>query len=111
MPGRSGRDEKQFGAPVGYEPPSSATDRPKVGPADPDTQRRAMAKQDADAKRENAAGLYQTKPSTTPSATPSKPHSASDPENPTRDLSVLGAVDKIQGRKAQIDQAVENAGG
>lgn len=96
MPGRSGRDEKQFGAPLGVQTPVNATDRPKVGPADPDIQRKAIAKQDADAAKEAHAGLYQPKP--TP-ATPS----------PSRDLSVLGAAEKIAGRGQQIDQAVDDA--
>jgi hypothetical protein len=95
MPGRSGRDEKQFGAPLGTETPSNATDRPKVGPADPDTQRRSLK-----------AALNPPR-----SSTPAPAPSSSATPSPTKDLSVLGAAEKIQGRKAQIDQAIEDAGG
>lgn len=94
MPGRSGRDEKQFGAPVGYQPPSRAIDRPKIGPADPNTVRQNLK-----------AALN---PPRTSTPTPPKPPAA---DSPTKDLSILGAAGKLQGRKSQIDQAIEDAGG
>lgn len=99
MPGRSGRDEKQFGAPVGVQAPSHATDRPKVGPADPDTVRR------------NLKAALNPPRSSTPSqpatSTPSTP--APTGENPTRDLSVLGAVDKIRSYPDRINKAIDDA--
>lgn len=96
MPGRDRKDQKQFGTPTGYEPPSSAQDRPKLGPADADTVRRNL----------NAA--LNPPRSSTPSTPPPKPPKA---ESPTQDLSILGAAEKLKGRKSQIDQAVEDAGG
>jgi hypothetical protein len=99
MPGRSGRDEKQFGAPVGYEAPSTASDRPKVGPADPDT------------VRQNLKAALNPPRSSRPQQQASQPptSTADTSDSPTRDLSVLGAAQKIQGRKSQIDQAVDDA--
>ena len=95
MPGRSGRDEKQFGAPTGYEPPSSAQDRPKPGPADDDTVRQNLR-----------AALNPPRASK-----PAAPATPPPEDTPTKDLSIIGAAGKLQGRKSQIDQAIKDAGG
>lgn len=100
MPGRSGRDEKQFGAPLGAPNPSRAADRPKVGPADPDTVRRNLK-----------AALSPPRTSVPPPAESAPPPRSDASDTATKDLSVLGAASKIQARKSQIDQAVEDAGG
>lgn len=98
MPGRSGRDEKQtsFGAPMGVQAPVNATDRPKVGPAAPDTVHRALAAQEADASRQARAGLYQPKP-------------AAPTENPTRDLSAANAANTVASGPARIENAINQA--
>lgn len=114
MPGRSGRDEKQsvapvrsFGAPLGAPTPSNATDRNVAGPAPVDVQRQAIQKQDADAARQSRAGLYQ-KPlganaSSPPGATPAAA------SNPTRDLSVGTAANRVIQRPGLLNQAVDDA--
>jgi hypothetical protein len=100
MPGRSGRDEKQFGAPVGYQPPSHAIDRPKVGPADPDTVRRNLR-----AALNPPRSSTPSQPATSTPATPATPPA----DNPTRDLSVTGAIDKIRAYPGQINKAIDDA--
>ena len=120
MPGARGiRDEMQkvsqpqpraYGAPLGAPDPSSAANRPVPGAAPPDVQRRALAAHEAQSAREARAGLYQ-KPvgsQAAPSSAAVNPNTATAP---SRDLSVLGAAQQIQERPAQINQAVEAAGG
>lgn len=86
MPNRSMRDERQ------------GVDRPRVGPADPATQRRALAAYEASAKKEARERI----------AKRPKPAPASPP--PTRDLSVIGAARNITGRRRQIKDQLKDAG-
>lgn len=86
MPNRSIRDEMQ-------------SDRPKVGPADPATQRRFLANYEASAKREARERI-------------AKQRTVRVPETPnaTRDLSAMGAANKLSGRGRQIDKQLKEAG-
>lgn len=66
-------------------------ERNRVGPADPATVRQKLKERLAE---KEPAGLY------------SKPVTRSKPaESPTKDLSVVGAIGKIKGRKAKINEA------
>ena len=113
MPGRSLRDEMQgvapvrsFGAPLGAQAPANAPDRPKVGPASQASQHSALEQ----------AGLYR-KPvgstATPPVRRTPAPAPAASPNpasNPTRDLTVGTAVQRIQSYPSQVDKAIEEQG-
>lgn len=81
MPNRSIKDER---------------DRPKVGPADPATVRRELGKR----LNEREPAIYGK------GAKPAKPA-----ENPTRDLSAVGAAKKLKGAKSLRDRQIEEAEG
>jgi len=120
MPGRSGRDEMQgvaptrsYGAPLGAQAPVNATDRPKVGPASPDVQRAAIAKNQADSSREARAGLYQ-KPVGSQASTPAaRPPAAAAGAQPVQSHAMdaygpLGrAVGQIQANPANLNNAID----
>lgn len=112
MPGRSLRDQMQgvapvrsYGAPLGAQAPVNAPDRPKVGAAPPATQHNALEQ----------AGLYR-KPvgsSATPAAPVRRPPAAapvSPPpgNNPTRDLSIGTAAQRVASYPGQVNQAIED---
>jgi hypothetical protein len=110
MPGRSLRDEMQgvapvrsYGAPLGAQTPAAAPARPKVGPASPATQHGALEQ----------AGLYR-KPvgaSASPAAPVRRPPppaaTAAPVGNPTRDLSIGTAAQRVAQYPGQVNQAIE----
>lgn len=87
MPNRSMRDERQ------------GVDRPRVGPADPATQRKALAEYEAGAKREARERMAKRVP--TPAA--------AEP-SPTSDLSVIGAARNLTGRRRVLAEAEKESG-
>lgn len=110
MPGRSLRDEMQgvaptrsFGAPLGAQAPAAAPDRPKVGPASPDTQHSALER----------AGLYRKPVGST--ASPAQPvrrpqptaPAATPADSPTKDLTVGTAAQRVANYPGQVNQAIE----
>lgn len=94
MPNRSIRDEMQFGAPLGPEARVSGARRPKVSQG---TQQQA-----AKAISDDIAASKQPVPAKAPAA-------SSSSTNPTADLRVTTAADRIAGRPAAIDAAVDQA--
>lgn len=111
MPGRSLRDEMQgvapvrsYGAPLGAQSPSNASDRPKPGPASQATQHAAL----------EGAGLYR-KPvgATAAPAAPVRrpapnPPAARPADSPTKDLTVGTAAQRIASYPGQVNQAIED---
>lgn len=95
MANRSIRDERQASA--------VNAGRPKVGEADPATRRAALK---ARLNEREPAGLYGAKPVKTvaPARIPSPA------ANPTADLSVTGAIDKIKARKYRTMKVADEAG-
>lgn len=114
MPGRSGRDEMQgvrnYGAPLGTPTPSPATDRPRVGPADPSTIHRAIAADQTSSASQARAGLYQ-KPIGSQASTPApRPVMAGGPAMQNTDLANgVRNVTNPGMRPAVVNQAVEDA--
>lgn len=123
MPGsRSIRDQMQgvapsgskvYGSPMGPAQAAPGAQRPSVGQAPIDVQRRAIAQHDAEASRQARAGLYQKPVGSQASAAP-----VPRPQPGAQNLgvqgaqpapSVMGAAQQIQGRPAMVDQAVKDA--
>jgi hypothetical protein len=110
MPGARGiRDEmqkvsqpKSYGAPLGPAAPATGVNRPQVGAAPADVQRRAIAAHEAESARQARAGLYQK-----PLGSPAAPSQTLAPPNAQPAPSVFGAAQNIQARPAMIDQAVD----
>lgn len=114
MPGRSGRDEMQgvaptrsYGAPLGPAAAINAPDRARVGAATATSQHAALEQ----------AGLYR-KPvgsqasAPTPVRAPPKPPVTAPPtgvDNPTRDLTVGTAAQRIAQYPARVNQIVDEA--
>lgn len=120
MPGARGiRDEMQgiapkpkvYGAPMGPAQAATGAQRPTVGQAPIDVQRRAIAAHEAESARQARAGLYQ-KPvgsqASQPVARP-QPNQGLGVPGAQPAPAVLGAAQQIQGRKAMVDQAVDDA--
>lgn len=72
-------------------PGKTTVERRKVGPADPATRRAALN-----------ARLNEREPKAQPVKVKAAP-------NPTKDLSILGAADKLKTRGLVIDKAVDDA--
>lgn len=101
---------RAFGAPLGAPPIlSDSTGRPKPGAAPPDVQRRAIAAHQAEAARQARAGLYQRQQQAVAPTTSSPPLSTSgtNPDNPTRDLAVGTAAQRITQHPGQVNQTID----
>jgi hypothetical protein len=93
MPNRSIRDEMQFGAPLGPEAHVAGAKRPQVSQGTQQQAAKAISDDIAASKRPVA----------------SKPAPSTSSTNPTADLRVTTAADRIAGRPAAIDAAVDQA--
>lgn len=119
MPGARGiRDEMQgiapkspkvYGAPMGPAQPAPSAQRPTVGQAPIDVQRRAIAANQAQSARESRAGLYQKPVGSQASPVPRPQPAGLGVPGAQSAPAVMGAAQQIQGRPAMIDQAVKDA--
>lgn len=104
MPNRSTRDVIQ-----GYTGPSTPTAAPPSDdPTDASGNREGDRRVASPPTRSAFGAASQSDPPPNAS-TPAPVSQGNDASNPTSDLSVLGAAQRVQARKAQINQAVDDA--
>lgn len=102
MPGRAQLEErsqpsrKSFGAPMSEAPGQTTRQRPKAGPADPETRRKALKT------------AMDSSP-TTASPKPSAPYSSIDRQNPTKDITVGTAARRLRERRLTLSDAEDAA--
>lgn len=83
---------REYGTPIGAAEPGRASQgRPKAGPADSATIRQKLSERMAEKE-------------------PSQPVKSSQPsENPTKDLSLTTAAERLRTRKLVVDKAIQDA--